>query len=121
MKEAVIITQSRSLFPGSNMPPVDLEIGNQWNPFKKSRARKIKDQLEVVIEAEQLEFEAKFDDTYGNLEELKRDGAAFYILTKLVSQYVELEFLDEHEYIVLTEQEYRETDITRIVQQMKLL
>lgn len=121
MKEAVIITQSRSLFPGSNMPPVDLEAANQWNPFKKSRARKIKDKLEMVIEEEQFNIEVHFDYTYGNLEELKREGVAFYILTRPVSHYVELDFLDDHEYIVLTDREYNEIDITRIVQQMKSL
>lgn len=121
MKEAIIITQSKSLTPSSNMPPIDLEIRNWWNPFKKNRAEKIKDKLEMVSEEEQLGFEVDFDYTYGNLEELKLDGVDFCILTPLVSHYVELEFLDEQEYIVLTEEEYNEIDITRIVQQMKAL
>lgn len=121
MKEAIIITQSRSGYPGSNMPPIDLEIRNVWNPFKKSRAEKIRNKLKNIIEKEQLDFEVNFDETYGNLEELKLAGTAFHILAPLVNKYVELEVLEEHEYIVLTEKEYNEIDVTRIVFKMKKL
>jgi len=121
MKEAVIITQSRSLAPGSYMPPIDFETRNSWNPFKQSRAEKIRKKLRKIMEEEQLDFQVNFDYTSGDLGELKFDEVAFYILTPLVSQYVELEILDENEYIVLTKREYNEADITRIVHKMKWL
>lgn len=121
MKEAIIVTQSRSLTPGSYMPPIDLEVMNGWRPFKKSRAKKMKDQLETAIKEEQLNFQVNFDYTMGDLEELKLDGVALCILTPAVSGYVESEGLNENEYIVLTEKEYKEAEVRRIIHKMKWL
>lgn len=119
MKEAIIVTRSKSYYPGSLMPPVDFKVSELFNPFKKNWANKVRKQLQEAVEEEQLDFEVNDDYTWGNLEELKLDGVAFVILTPLVSQYVELEFLGEDEYIILTEKEYEEMDTTRIVQKMK--
>lgn len=119
MREAIIVTKSRSYYPGSLMPPADFKVSELVNPFKINWANKVQEQLQEVIEEEQLDFEVNYDYTWGNLEELKLDGVEFVILTPLVSQYVELKFLDEDEYIILTEKEYEEIDTTRIIQKMK--
>jgi len=113
MKKVVIV--SSTAMPGQPIP-----MGfESLNPFKKTRADILKKNLEKVIQEEQLDFRVERDITYGDIPQLKADGANFFIVTPFASDYVELNLLGENEYVVLTGQEYDEGDVSRIVHKIK--
>lgn len=115
MKKAVIVNQT--VLPGHHMP-----MGfESLNPFKKTRADVLKKNLKTAIEEEKLGFQVDFDLTYGDVEQLKMDGTAFYIFTPFVSEHVELHLLEDKEYVVLTDEEYTDGETARIIRKMKWL
>lgn len=114
MREAVIV--DKAYLPGSPNTIVGRET---LNPFKKTRAYTLRENLRKAIQEEQIAFTVDFDISSGDIREIQLDGIDLCIFTPFIVDYVELDLLEDNDYIVLTPEEYDAGDVSRIVNRMK--
>ncbi len=92
-----------------------VDINSHINPFKKSRSRVLKDNLEKKLKENGLYYEVYEDVNHGDLQSLKREGYNLMLISPYVSQYQNYEGLERTDYYKMSLDEFDHGNVDSII------
>ena len=97
------------------------QVGNDGhiNIFKKKRSTVLKENIEKALSQENLDIDVIIDTNHGDLHYLKREGVDLFIIPEMIYSYVDYGDIDKSSCFKLTNDEYDNGDVKRVVDYIK--
>lgn len=94
----------------------NFEVGEDggFSIFRKKRSDVLKERLDSFFALKNWDVEVIIDVNHGDLNYLKRQGVDLFLLSPLVSVYMDYTEFDSKSYIKLTDDEFKKGMIDRI-------
>lgn len=116
MKNIVIVSK---VVIGSR--PIAVGPDKGLNIFKKSISTNLKNTLNEIFKAKNMNCIASVDHTYDTLDKLINDGADLLVLSPYIKTHIDTSNLSKDDYYMLSEEDFNNANVEKIIDYLEKL
>lgn len=110
MKKVVILSKA---IVGKR--PIAYGLDRGFNPFRKPLSKVLQDNLNTKFKELNMDYQAVVDKSYGNMEDLIKEGADTILISPYIREYVNVKGIKSKYYYMLNEEEFVQGKLKNII------